>query len=45
MTKFSVIPAIGGGYPSEEKRAWIPACAGMTGKAGMTDKSQECGKG
>jgi len=34
----SVIPAVGGGDPSEEKRTWIPASARMTEKGvGMTE--------
>jgi len=34
-----VIPAVVGGYPSEEKRAWIPASAGMTERElGKTEK-------
>ena len=35
----TVIPAVVGGDPSEEKRAWIPASAGMTVRElGMTER-------
>ena len=45
-----VIPAVGSGDPSEEKRAWIPASAGMTkkmrndGKRTRKDGKRSAGK-